>query len=127
MTMNQNSSSYSENSQIDIQLDPAIQGFIAPNVKGSVEVKFDGYGTLHVLERDSEGALLSDSFLAKQEYDEPKNIINDYTNAEKLEDLMRSNSRLNLAVKAQKWAVIIFAILFLLFCILLKLTLQMQM
>lgn len=123
MTMRQNSSNYSENDSAGLELDPSIKNLIAPNAKGSVEVKFDGYGTLHVLERDNEGGLKSDSYLARKD-DDDENITNDFTNIEKLERLQRKNAKLNIAVKIEKILIIAFAIFFILFCLLLKLTLQ---
>ncbi len=123
MTTKRNFSNYSENDSADIQLDESIQSFIAPNVKGSTEIDFDGYGTLHVLERNAEGALLSDSYLVKRDEDEVGNIRDDYTNADKLERLMKQNSLLRGAVRVEKVIIVLFAILFVLFCILLRLTL----
>lgn len=123
MMMNQNSSDYSENNSAGVQLDPAIQKLIAPDVKGNTEVKFDGYGTLHVLERGDDGKLLSDSYLAKQE-DKNVSIVDDYTNMEKLEYYTKKNAKLRVLLKLQKVAIIIFVIFFFFLFVLLKLTLQ---
>lgn len=123
MKMSQNFTSYSDNDSAELKLDPAIQSFIAPNVKGSVEVDFDGYGTLHVLERDDEGALLSDSYLAKKE-DEVTVNKKEYTNTDKLEHLMKSNARLSVALKIQKIGVVLFLVFLVLFCLLLYATLK---
>ena len=123
MTTNQSSSSYSENNSAELQLGEDIQNYIAPNVQGSVEVKFDGYGTLHVMERDDDGKLIRDSFFGKREdvINEPKHEV---TNMDKLETLTRKNARLRTAVVIRNVAIAVFAVLFILFCIVLKLTLD---
>lgn len=124
MTMSQNSLSYLDNDSAELQLGSDIQNYIAPNVKGSVEVDFDGYGTLHVLERADDGKLLSDSYLARQEDENVFSTNNEYTNTDRLSRLMRSNMHLGRALKIQKVLITVFAILFVLFCILLRMTLQ---
>lgn len=123
MMTNQNSLNYSDNDSAELQLDPGIQSYIAPNVTGSVEVKFDGYGTLHVLERNEYGKLLSDSYIAKQEDDiaQPRH---EYTNMDKLNDISRKNAILRKAVVVQKILIVLFVIMFILFCLVLKITLQ---
>ncbi|MCM1441276.1 MAG: hypothetical protein NC131_19035 [Roseburia sp.] len=123
MRMRQSSSNYSENDSAELQLDTAIQNYIAPNVGSSVDVEFDGYGTLHVLERNSDGRLLSDSYLAKREDDIPE-PLQEFTNADKLEVYIRKNAGLSKLLKLQKILIILFSIGFVLFCILLKMTLQ---
>lgn len=124
MMMNQSSLSYSGDDSASIQLSQDIQNFVAPNVKGSTSVEFDGYGTLHVLDRDDNGRLLKDSYLPKQEEVESFNATDDYTNADKLEDLIRKNAKLGIAVKVRDILIVLFVFVFLLFCILLYATLQ---
>lgn len=123
MMMNQNSSDYLGNDSAELQLSKEIQNIVAPDVKGPVEVKFDGYGTLHILERNDDGGLVSDSYFAKNEDDFISNVRM-YTNADKLAQLEKTNMWLRVAVKIEKAAVGIFIVLFILFCLLLKMTLQ---
>ena len=124
MTMNQNSLGYSGNDSAEIGLDPSIQKLIAPDAKGSVELKFDGYGTLHLMERTGDGKLVSDSYLKKDDDFDGMKPTREFTNTDRLERLMRTNARLGIAVKIRNVLIAVGAVVFVLFCMLLRLTLQ---